>query len=235
MRKIIITDLTRFSNKDILCTAGIDVDTYECIRPMPYLHTNRCRELNMLPGAILTGDFSSHNNTEAPHTEDMDYQNLTFHGHCSSSEFRNILSKSAYQSIEEGFGVSLENRQKHIPRETTPTRSLITISVSPQSVKIIQDQYNPSKIKAHVTDKTGKEYSFLSITDFGLHEHAEKYYQESGNYSNINNLIHAQEEVFLRIGISRFYEAQNGKAGFWIQMNGIYSFPEYFEAARKYE
>ena len=235
MRKIIITDLTRFSNQDILCTAGIDVDTHECIRPMPYLQTSRCRELNMLPGAILTGSFSNHNNTEIPHIEDMDYKNIKFHGHCTSNEFRDILCKSAYQSIEDGFEVSLENRQKHISREANPVRSLITISVNPQSIQIIQDQYNPSKIKAHVTDKTGKEFSFLSITDFGLHEYAEKHYQEVGNYSNINNLLQSQEEVFLRIGISRFYEAPNGKAGFWIQVNGIYSFPEYFEAARQYE
>lgn len=235
MRKIIITDLTRFSTKDILCSAGIDVNTNECIRPMPYLETNRCRELNMLPGAILTGNFSIHNNTESPHTEDMDYQDLEFHGHCSSSEFRNLLSNSAYQSIEDGFEVSLENRQKNIPREANPARSLITISVNPQSIQIVQDQYNPSKIKAHVTDNTGKEYSFLSITDFGLHEYAENHYKEAGNYSNINNLIQAQEEVFLRIGISRFYEAPNGKSGFWVQVNGVYSFPEYFKAARQYE
>lgn len=235
MRKIIITDLTRFSNRNILCTAGIDVDTHECIRPMPYLESKRCRELNMLPGAILTGNFSPHNNTEIPHTEDMDYQNLKFHGHCSSSEFRNLLAKSVYQSIEDGFEVSLENRQKHIPREASPVRSLITISVNPQSVKIVQDQFKPETIKAHVTDNAGKEYSFLSITDFGLHEYAEHHYKEAGNYSNINNLIQAQEEVYLRIGISRFYEAPNGKAGFWIQVNGIYSFPKYFEAARQYK
>lgn len=235
MTKIIITDLTRFSNKEKLCVAGIDVDTYKCIRPIPYLQTNRCRELKMLPGAILTGDFSSHYNTEMPHSEDMSYKNLKFNGHCSSGEFREILSKSAYQSIEDGFGVSLDNGQKYIPRKENPTKSLITLSVNPQSFQIVQDQYNLSKIKVHVTDNTGKEFRFLPITDFGLHKYAEKHYQEAGNYSNINNLIRSQEELLLRIGISRFYEAQSGKAGFWIQVNGIYSFPEYFEAARQYE
>lgn len=235
MRKIIITDLTRFSNKEILCSAGIDVDTHECIRPMPYLKTSRCRELNMLPGAILTGNFLTNNNTEMPHSEDKYYQNLIFHGHCSSTEFKEILSASAYQSIEEGFAVSLGKNQKHIPRKANPARSLITISVNPQSVQIVPDNYNPSKIKAHFTDNTGKQFSFISITDFGLHEYAEKHYQEAGNYSNINNLIQSQQKVFIRIGISRFYEAKNGEAGFWIQVNGIYSFPDYFKAARRYE
>lgn len=89
-----------------------------------------------------------------------------------------------------------------------------------------------SSKKSYIIDSL-KEFCFLPITDFGLHEYAEKHYQEAGNYSNINNLIQSQEEVLLRIGISRFHEAKNGKAGFWIQVNGIYSFPEYFEAARQ--
>ena len=36
MQKIIITDFTRFSNPKIVCTAGIDLTTGQCIRPMPY-------------------------------------------------------------------------------------------------------------------------------------------------------------------------------------------------------
>ena len=232
MSKIIITDLTRFSNEEILCTAGIDVDTHKCIRPMPYLKTDWCKKSNILPGTILTGDFSDRNNTEIPHIEDMDCKNLHYDGCCSSNEFKEILSKSAFHSIEEGFAVSLVDDQKCIPREANPKRSLITISVNPDSIKIFQDNYD--KIKIHVTDNTGKKFSFLSITDFGLRQYAEKHCSKTSDYSDINNLIQAQEEVFLRIGISQFYKVKNGEAGFWIQVNGIYSFPEYFKAVRQY-
>lgn len=218
-----------------MCTAGIYTDTGECIRPMPYLNADKCKELNILPGAILTGDFSRPDNVKTPHIEDMNYQKLIFHGRCSSDEFRNLLSNSAAQSIEEGFGVALDDRQKHIPREVAPTRSLITIRVNPHDVQIVQDQYSPAKIKAHITDASGREYSFLSITDLGLHSYAENHYREARNYIDVNNLIHSQKEVFVRIGLSRFFEAPNGRAGFWMQVNGIYSFPEYFETARQYE
>ncbi len=235
MSRIIITDLTRFSNREILCTAGIDTDTGQCIRPMPYLRADRCKELNMLPGAILTGEFSRPLNVEAPHIEDMNYQNLTSHGHCESDEFRELLSDSAFGTIEEGFGVKLAERQKHIPRELSPQRSLITIRVAPYDVRIIQDQYNQTKVKAHITDASGREFSFLSVTDLGLHSYAENHYQEAGNYADINNLIHTQKEVYVRVGLSRFYEAANDKAGFWLQVNGIYSFPDYFKNARQYE
>jgi hypothetical protein len=35
--EIIITDLTRFSNTKIVCIAGINIKTNECIRPLPYI------------------------------------------------------------------------------------------------------------------------------------------------------------------------------------------------------
>lgn len=235
MSRVIITDLTRFSNREILCTAGIDTETGQCVRPMPYLRADRCKELNMLPGAILTGEFSSPLRVDAPHVEDMNYQNLTFHGQCESDEFRELLDDSAFATIEEGFEVRLKERQKYIPRDFLPQRSLITIRVAPHDVRIVQDMYDKTKIKAHIKDASGKEFSFLSVTDLGLHTYAENHYQEAGNYTDINNLIRSQEAVFVRVGLSRFYEAPNGRAGFWMQVNGIYSFPDYFETARRYE
>ncbi len=235
MSRIIVTDLTRFTNKEILCTAGIDAETGQCIRPMPYLRSDECKQLNMLPGAILTGEFTRPHNVEPPHVEDMNYTDLTYNGQCESDEFRQLLSASACRTIAEGFEVELEDRQKHIPRELSPRKSLITVRIAPSEVRIVQDQYNPSKIKAHITDASGREYSFLSVTDLGLYSYAENHYNEAGNYSDLNNLIHSQEEVYVRIGLSRFHEAPDGRAGFWLQVNGVYSFPDYFETARKYE
>lgn len=235
MTQIIITDLTRFSNREILCTAGIDTETGQCIRPMPYLRAARCRELNMLPGAILTGDFSRPLGVDAPHLEDMNYRNLKFHGHCEASEFRQLLVQSAYNSVEEGFETTLEDRQKYIPREFAPPRSLITIQIKSRCVQIVQDQYCKGKVKANITDLSGKKFSFLPITDLGLHAYAENHYQEAGNYFALNHFLHAQREVFIRIGLSRNYVVPNGRSGYWLQVNGIYSFPNDFELARRYE
>lgn len=235
MNRIIITDLTRFSNRDILCTAGVEADTGNCIRPMPYLEAEMCRNLSVLPGSILTGDFSIPQNVEAPHVENMDYNNLEFNGQCSSTEFRGVLSDNAFDNIEDGFKVKLDERQKHITIEAKPVRSLITISIEPDSIHIVQDGFKNTKIKAHITDNSDKEYRFLPITDLGFQSYAENHHEEAGKYEELNDLLHNQEEVFLRIGLSHFHEAPNGKAGYWIQVNGIYSFPDYFETARQYE
>jgi len=37
-RQIIITDLTRFTGDQTICTAGIDYNTMECIPPLPSAH-----------------------------------------------------------------------------------------------------------------------------------------------------------------------------------------------------
>jgi len=234
MRKIIVTDLTRFSNVDIVCIAGIDIVNGDCIRPMPYLKASLCKELNLLPGAILAGNFSKSLKIEFPHTEDMNYQNLRLLRHCSDAEFKEILSNSSCQSIECGFNVYLDNRQKHIPPDLTPLKSLITVSVNPNNINIVQDQYDSKKMKIHFTDNDNKVYSFLPITDLGFYGYAEEHYSTANNYNEINSVIRSQKEVFLRIGLSRFHKSPQNKEGFWIQVNGIYSFPDYFKDVRRY-
>ena len=90
-RRIIVTDLTRFNNPDIVCIAGVDPDNGECIRPMPYVETSECRRLNIRPGAILTGAFTVSQDREGPHQEDYRYSDLHFEGPSTSAEFKTAL------------------------------------------------------------------------------------------------------------------------------------------------
>jgi len=234
MRKIIITDLTRFSKEDILCIAGIDIENGECIRPLPYLKIADCKRLNILPGAVLSGRFKINPSMEIPHSEDMIHENLQFHGPCSDDDFRSVLSNSCTQSIEEGFDVSLPRFQKYISPESNVTKSIITISVNPSRIKIVQDGFDQTKIKINFSDNSLKEYRFLAITDYGFYHYAKHNFQKTSSYNEINTVLQQQEEVFLRIGLGRLHTNQERKTGFWIQVNGIYSFPDYFRGVRKY-
>jgi hypothetical protein len=146
-RTIIITDLTRFRDETIVCIAGIDRRTGECIRPMPYPKIAWCKKLNILPGAILTGDFTASTDRCGPHQEDCRYANLTFLGPCSSSDFRNLLVSSLFATVEEGFEKTFELSQKHIPVGHPVKRSIITIAMSPAHVSIVADSYKPGRIK----------------------------------------------------------------------------------------
>jgi hypothetical protein len=230
--EIIITDLTRFSRQDIVCIAGIDPKTNECIRPLPYLASTDCRRLNILPGAILEGNFVPRP-CSVPHTEDRCYQGqLTFNGPCSTEKFKAILKATESPNVQEGFSVQIPVGQKYIPSNTPPQKSIVTISVNPQEVSIVPDSFNPGKIKVIFTDRSKREFRYLSITDLGFYNYAEK--SKGDNFANLNNFIHSQSEVFIRVGLSREYKSQDGRNGFWLQVNGVYLFPEYLEEIRCY-
>lgn len=234
MQSIIVTDLTHFKNQEILCIAGIDPSNGQTIRPMPYLNAKRCRELNLLPGALLEGWFRPIPQCIAPHSEDCHHEHLTYHGRCSGEEFRQLLAGSAKDSVSAAFGVPLQPGEKCFPIDNPPKVSLATVSIDPRNVEIVKDQFEKTKIKLNFLDGTGSRFRFVSITDLGFFEYALTHHTEVITYAGINTLLSAQREVFLRIGLGRAFQDQRGRNGYWMQINGIYSFPEYFREARRY-
>lgn len=233
-RSIIITDLTRFKtgNPDV-CVAGIDQVTGECVRPLPYLKFARCMELGILPGGILSGEFTPCDDRTAPHLEDCHYSGLTFDGPCSGFEFRRILATSTAASVEAGFQCSVPAGRKVIAGDHRGDRSIITLSVAPQSVQIVEDSYTPGKIKLHFTDSAGRSYRFLPVTDLGFYDFAQRH-QQSSALTSLNADIGRQHEVFVRIGLSRYFDNEKGQAGYWMQANGIYTFPSVLRYVRSY-
>ena len=115
-RQIIITDLTRFGDGNPhVCIAGIDYNSGECIRPIPYLTAEVCRRLSILPGGILSGDFTYRSDRAGPHQEDSKGSDLKFHGACSSETFKEVLVGSCADSLEEGFEISLPDGDRGLP------------------------------------------------------------------------------------------------------------------------
>lgn len=232
MRRVVITDLTRFSNSDIVCTAAVDEVTGECFRPMPYLSSAKVAELNIHPGAILEGELFLNTNNSNPHIEDSSYTTLKYLGAASSDEFKSILDRTLSDSVSSGFGVPFSDEQKHIPVGVVATCSIITIKVDPISLSIHEDQYKPGKIKASFTDGAGHSYRYLSITDRGFFDYAKKH-QDDGELRKVQEFILTQEEVYLRIGVGRKWKVGD-RDGYWLQVNGIYTFPNFLEEIRAY-
>lgn len=228
MTTIVITDLTRFSTDDKVCTAGIDVETRQCIRPMPYLQYKTCKELNILPGAILSGDFSMPSKISPPHVEDRWYKNLKFHGPCTSDQFKMILEDSVINSISEGFGVNVPVGEKRIDLNSNLNVSIITIKVDPSSLSILENKYEQGKIRVSFCDGAGQWFRYLSITDLGFHDYAMNKHGLA-NLDALNVFIRNQKDVFLRIGLGRSW-----KGSYWMQVNGIYTFPEYIGEIRSH-
>lgn len=187
----------------------------------------------MLPGAILNGHFRRRESSP-PHVEDHSYSGLRFGGSCSAAMFHQILCETSVTSVEEGFSVSVPAGQKYIPVDSPPNLSIITTAVNPRHLKIVRDEYNDRKLKVHFTDSSGKEFRYMSITDLGYYEYAIQTVGDIRALRELNDFIGAQDELFLRIGLGREYTSPDGRRGFWMQANGIYTFPHFVEEIRSY-
>jgi hypothetical protein len=235
VRSLIITDQTRFSdgNSDV-CIAGIDRQTGECIRPKPYLSYDECKQLGIFPGGILTGEFTRFAKDDPPHFEDYYRENLNFEGLCSPDEFHGILKHSCVDSVASGFGLKSPPVGRVITKEMEPKCSIITLGMRPSEVQIVEDKFKAGSIRLNFKDSSGFEGWYFPITDLGFH-HFAKHYFEKQSLRLLNKEIWKQSEVFIRIGLSRLFENdQKNKSGFWMQANGIYTFPEIVGNIRSY-
>jgi hypothetical protein len=236
--QIIVTDLTRFNNREILCLAGLTKNGQECIRPLlptspGYLTFARCKKDNILPGTILDGNFTTPRNIEAPHIEDKNFSQLKVVGKASANEFKAVLEASSTSSIRNGFGCTTQITNKVIAEP--PTKSIITLKINPTDFKVVlSKQRNEEKIKAHLTDGDGVSLSFLSITDLGFFDNVGQADTSRTSAEEITEFIHEQDELFIRLGLSRWFKSPQGIEGYWMQVNGIYTFPNYQQIVRSY-
>jgi len=233
MSKIIITDLTRFKRGIEVCTAGTDIATRACIRPMPYLKTADCEKHQILPGAILSGEFALMKGLTGPHQEDHQYSKLKFEGPSSSDEFKKALQAGLQPSIEKGFSIKLGDGQKHVPVGHPVKRSIITIQVDPVTIDIVEG-FKEGTTKIHFTDGASRQFRYFPITDLGFHRYADKY-RAGKDLARLNAFIKKQPEAFLRVGLSREWRSPQGMNGYWMQVNGVYTFPDFFPELRSYK
>jgi hypothetical protein len=232
--QIIVTDLTRFSNKDLLCMAGVTEDGQTCIRPLrsglpSYLSYKECKDHGLLPGAILDGTFTPVQNAAAPHVEDNIFSKLNIAGSCTSQQFERVLKSSSFSTFQDGFGMPVHDKVLSV----APKRSIITLAIAPEQITIVTG-YNGQGVRANITDGVGQTLRYLSITDLGFHDYVGNQATRRMDIHEMNEFISTQKRLYVRVGLSRFFKAQDDRAGYWLQVNGIYTFPNYQKIIRQY-
>lgn len=234
--EIILTDLTRFKPGSLdVCTAGADTQSGACIRPMPYIASAEVRRLKLLPGSILSGTFTAPSTpVVSPHTEDRAWSNLSLSGAATSAQFKWALEQGLFSSVEHGFEVQLPPNTKQIDPQRVGPRSIITLRVDPTAVRLERDAYKTDGIRVHFRDSSGKDYRYLSLTDLGFHMHAARLLG-LGRLQELNDFMHRQDEVYLRVGLARPWARHAGDPKTcWIQVNGIYTFPDFDRSIRSH-
>lgn len=232
MGKYVVTDLTRFAEgNDDVCTALIDIDTGRCVRPTPYFKKDNVRQLGILPGSIVEGDIFPIEGASRPHREDCTYKNLKAVGSVSAEEFKEILERTLSDSVESGFGPDFD-KVKLLPPDTNSDCSLITVKVKSESFRVEKDLYG--KYKVRFEDMSGATYRYISITDLGFHEYIKSVAASAGDpVAEVNAHFRGAVDVYLRLGVSRIH-AVGERRGYWMQVNGIYSFPGKLQKIRGY-
>jgi len=194
-----------------------------------YVTFAKCKELNVLPGTILDGDFTMPQHIEPPHVETRNFTQLKVKGRVTSEEFKAILEASSNTSIKDGLGTA-----QPIDKVLTqpPARSIMTLRILPTAFHVVLDNYN--KIKAHLVDGDGVALRYLSISDLGFFLNVGCSDTRKVSPDEITKFIHAQDVLLIRLGLSQKHTDQHGRTGYWMQINGIYTFPEYDHIVRAY-
>ncbi|OYW75880.1 MAG: hypothetical protein B7Z37_11180 [Verrucomicrobia bacterium 12-59-8] len=233
-RYLIITDYTRFKPKNPnVCIAGIDYNTGECIRPYPYLSFQEALRLGIAPGAILHGNFDLQPNRSGPHQEDSSFADLQLYGVSTASTFRDVLLRRAFDDVRPAFGLSAHHTGRGVPVGHQLAHSIASVRVLPSSVAVVEDGFTAGKIRLNFTDLLGESWTGFPITDLGFYDYAQQH-QTRGALDVINNWMQSQSEVMLRIGLSRAFQPSGQPNAYWMQANGIYTFPEAPPGIRKH-
>ena len=242
MSQYIVTDLTRLKDGKA-CMAMICRQTGVCIRPLPHKTETECLSMGIEPGAIVETWVSDvQNDRQGPHCEDRHWSEARVLGMCNGKEFEQILMESAFPNLEEGFGYrfrldktaprggdEVPPRLRFVPKIYLVLRSLITLRVASRKINLYKTANN--KIRINYYDNDGTFFPCLPVTDLGLYHLLER---EPDVIPHINHFIKKQETIYLRFGLTREYDTPDGDTGYWLQVNGIYSFPRFFPGIRHY-
>lgn len=238
MAQIIVTDVTHFKDEH-LCVAGLTMSGKRCVRPLksrslnashPYLTHAECRTLGIRPGAVIEGDFVAVPDAHPPHTEDCVYQTIRCIAPFDQASLSAALASSSVDSVSGGFQATID--EKYIPISSAPpARSIITVRPQPQTVKLV---VRFGKLKVHFADFFGTSYNWIPVTDAGLSDCILSTPQPDVVARQFTDLLAKQTDTFLRVGIGRPYATQDGRHGYWLQVNSILTFPNILNEFRRY-
>jgi hypothetical protein len=201
-----------------------------------YLAFESIKKHKVIPGSILEGDFSPIPNSHAPHVEDHSFSGLKVGGSATGNEFKQVLEQTSSPTVKLGFG-SLPDSKLFAPT-APPPKSIITLKLTnpKRQFRLSVDKFNDQKFKAHITDASGFQLSFLPVADLGISDHVASIRANDPALEKLNMFFQKQDTLYIRIGLSRVFPVGNPpRNGFWVQANGIYSFPSHREDLRIYD
>lgn len=225
---LVLTDLTRFKDNDNVCMALLDEDDCTCFRPLPYADRSFVQRKRIVPGMLVDATVIPDKDATAPHVEDCKFENEVWLNQADEPTFIDVLERSAVDSVSEAFEGKITPKNRCVPVDDPCQNSIRTVRVDPLSLSIsVAKSGGETKLRIGFTDLDGERYRHTPISDLYFHAAAMNYVKHD-RLDELNALLAGGEVVYIRAGLSRLYKSRNGKQGFWMQANGIYTFPGCF-------
>lgn len=227
---------------DNICTAGVEPNSGKTIRPLfsnsyddCYLTLQECRKQNIQLGSLVSFDLEKKVPIKLPHSEDhisKAKRNFQVIRLVEPDEFEGVLHSSTFNSVSAGFDNKIPTDEKFIPETDPSNKSLIAIN--PMSIQVQVSTYESNRLLVHFEDQE-RRYSYVKLTDIGLHNFYNQSSDKEQAIKKIEDAISKQNRIYLRIGLGRVHQVGDGPRAYYLQVNGIYTFPEYLVEARFWE
>jgi hypothetical protein len=232
---VVITDLTKMRENRV-CVAGLNRKC-ECVRPvLPYApittdHLERDGKALFSPRHVLEFSFSGRK-SNPPHTEDciFDPCETRLIKVLTNEQMKRVLAKSCFGCVDEIFGESLVGGKYLKPG--SGQRSIGTVRAKIMEIDLTSQRMS-------FVDESGQYYPHRKITDLAFHVFASDCLEsrEQSDKDAAENLLKKFQEskdMFVRVGLTRpWVNPASGVEGCWLQVTGIYSFPDYSCASRR--
>ncbi len=243
-QEILITDVTRMRGNRV-CIAGVDRQA-KTVRPdlgpggVREQHLYNEQGVVIRPRAVVSIDLVPVSDPVLPHTEDCLWiapEQTTLLRLADDKAWRLALSRTAYDTVAAIFGAPLHDHKRVAPG--TGIRSLGTIRPAAiDRVFLGADQYKGDErgYRLSFHDSSGQAFWRLSITDLSLRYYVDHQHTQKG-IALPKIAAHLQRwfqnaETWLRLGLTRPWQpADEDRAWCFLQVTGIYTFPDYLHGA----
>lgn len=233
MRELIaITDVTEMWS-DQVCIAGVN-QKLDCIRPVieggVYIwDLYQDRKPIIFPGAKVWMDFSPAD-INPPHVEDLAFnpKSVEYKDAFEGRHWEILLRKTSHDSVQAIFDGNLKERR--VP-PGTQTRSLGTIGgVSILDLRV-DSRFDKTALRMSFEDASGELHSDFPVNDLafrGFYFHLLNQLEvEEWAAAKLNEELSKAGRTYLRLGLTRPTEVGDYEESCWVQVTGVYTFPDY--------
>lgn len=238
--RILITDLTAMGG-DRVCIAGIDQNLRNIrpVLPRPGVlrsHLFHRGRVLFRPRAVLRLQLRPSGKEEMPHVEDHDWHDsgslLSMEYLMAESRWQRFLQKLAEDSPRPLFGAemqSLGRQRNRIIRPGKAKHSLTTVRCGRKlTFRLREKKSGGLRHSLSFFDDRQTSYQNIPVTDLALRYWAIARFGQGDSLPSLSDWLtrqlNAAQHVYLRLGLGREY-----KGKFWLQVNGVYSFPDWLE------